>query len=133
MSTGLDVLDKSAQTTSIWLDETMAEIGPDRHTAWHVLGVVLRCLRDHISIGLGIHLGSQLPIVIRGACYDQYRQLAEPLKIRSQDEFLAHVQERLGDIRPVNPRNAFIAVSTFSAGTFREVKARRSETRCRTT
>jgi uncharacterized protein (DUF2267 family) len=110
MTTGLDVLDKSARTTNIWLDEIMAEIGPDRRMAWHVRGVVLRCLRDRISVGLGIHLGAQLPLVIRGAYYDQYTQLAEPLKIRSQDEFLAHVQERLGDIRPVNPRTAVIAV-----------------------
>jgi uncharacterized protein (DUF2267 family) len=109
-TTGLDVFDKSIQTTNIWLDEIMAEIGPDRQTAWHVLGVILRVVRDRIPIGLGIHLGSQLPLVVRGAFYDQYTQLAEPLKLRSQDEFLAHVQERFGDIRPVNPRNAVIAV-----------------------
>jgi hypothetical protein len=53
MTTGLDVLDKSAWTTNIWLDEIMAEIGPDRRMAWHVRGVVLRCLRDRISVGLG--------------------------------------------------------------------------------
>src|SRR5919106_3738983 len=109
-ATGLDVFDKSIQTTNIWLDEIMAEIGPDRHTAWHVLGVILRALRDRIPAGLGVHLGSQLPLVVRGAFYDQYTHQAEPLKLRSQDEFLAYVQERFGDIRPVNPRNAVIAV-----------------------
>ena len=29
-STGLDVFDKTLQTTHIWLDELMQEIGPDR-------------------------------------------------------------------------------------------------------
>jgi hypothetical protein len=29
-ATGLDVFDKTLQTTNIWLDEVMAELGPDR-------------------------------------------------------------------------------------------------------
>ena len=28
---GLDVFEKSLQTTNIWLDEIMAVLGPDRH------------------------------------------------------------------------------------------------------
>src|SRR3990170_517747 len=93
---GLDVFDKSIQTTNIWLDEIMAEIGPDRRIAWHVLGTILRAVRDRVPAGLAAHLGSQLPLVVRGAFYDQYSPSAEPLKIRTQDEFLAHVQERCG-------------------------------------
>jgi len=30
-ATGLDVFDKTIQTTNTWLDEIMADIGPDRH------------------------------------------------------------------------------------------------------
>ncbi|MEZ2409063.1 DUF2267 domain-containing protein [Bosea sp. RCC_152_1] len=38
MSTmGLDVFDRSAQTTRIWLNEITDKIGPDRKLAWHVL------------------------------------------------------------------------------------------------
>jgi uncharacterized protein (DUF2267 family) len=88
----------------------MAEIGPDRHTAWHVLGVVLRAVRDRIPLGLAAHLSSQLPLVVRGAFYDQFQPAAEPLKQRTLEEFLAHINARMGDIRPINPRNAVIAV-----------------------
>jgi uncharacterized protein (DUF2267 family) len=109
-ATGLDVFDKTIQTANIWLDEIMAEIGPDRQVAWHVLGAVLRTLRDRIPLGLAAHLGAQLPIIIRGTYYDQWSPFAEPLKMRDQDEFLAHVQEKLRDIRPVDPLNAVIAV-----------------------
>jgi uncharacterized protein (DUF2267 family) len=109
-ATGLDVFDKTIQSTNIWLDEIMAEIGPDRRVAWHVLGVVLRTVRDRTQLGLAAHLGSQLPILIRGAYYDQWSPFAEKLKMRDEAEFLAYVQERLHDIRPVNPRNAVIAV-----------------------
>jgi uncharacterized protein (DUF2267 family) len=109
-ATGLEVFDKSIQTTNIWLDEIMAEIGPDRQIAWHVLSVVLRTLRDRIPLGLAAHFGSQLPLVVRGTFYDQYSPFVEPLKLRTQDEFCAYVEDRIRDIRPVNPRNAIIAV-----------------------
>ena len=55
---GLDVFDKTLQTTHIWLDELMAEIGPDRQVAWHVLGTVLRAVRDRIPLELAVHLGA---------------------------------------------------------------------------
>jgi uncharacterized protein (DUF2267 family) len=109
-ATGLEVFDKSIQTTNIWLDEIMAEIGPDRQIAWHVLGAVLRALRDRVPLELSAHFASQLPLVIRGTYFDQWRVLPEPLKFREQEEFLAYVQQGLHGIRPVNPRNAVIAV-----------------------
>jgi uncharacterized protein (DUF2267 family) len=109
-ATGLDVFDKTIKTTNIWLDEIMAEIGPDRQVAWHVLGAVLRTLRDRVPLELAAHFASQLPLLVRGLYYDQWRVLHEPLKLRTQDEFISHVQEGLHDTRPVNARNAAIAV-----------------------
>ena len=32
-ATGLDVFDKTLQTTNIWLKEIMQTVGPDRHRA----------------------------------------------------------------------------------------------------
>ena len=32
-ATGLDVFDKILQTTNIWLDDIMRELGPDRQAA----------------------------------------------------------------------------------------------------
>lgn len=89
-NTGLDVFDKTLQMTHIWLDELMQEIGPDRQVAWHVLGAVLRAIRDRIPLGLAAHLGSQLPILIRGTYYDQWHAPGQTLESpsRSLDEFL---------------------------------------------
>ena len=47
-ATGLDVFDETLQVTHVWLDELTAELGPDRHAAWHMLGAVLRALRDRL-------------------------------------------------------------------------------------
>lgn len=109
-ATGLDVFDKTVQTTNIWLDEVMADVGPDRQVAWHVLGAVLRALRDRIPADLAAHLGAQLPLLVRGSYYDGYRPSHEPSRIRDQDEFLGYVNERLSDTRPVNVRDAVSSV-----------------------
>ncbi|PVE21285.1 DUF2267 domain-containing protein [Microvirga sp. KLBC 81] len=110
-ATGLDVFDKTLQTTHIWLDELMAEIGPDRQTAWHVLGAVLRAVRDRIPLELAVHLGSQLPLLVRGAYYDQWHAPGRmDQKARSLDEFLAPIAAQLAQIRTINVSSATQAV-----------------------
>jgi uncharacterized protein (DUF2267 family) len=109
-ATGLEVFDKTLQTTNIWLDEIMAELGPDRQLAWHVLGAVLRGLRDRLPLPLAAHLGSQLPILIRGTYYDQWSPRDKPLALRSREEFLDHVGQGLWNTRPVNVQEAVQAV-----------------------
>ena len=78
--------------------------------AWHALGAVLRTLRDRLTLGLAAHLGAQLPLLVRGLYYDQWRPAAQPLKLRSLDDFLDHVSQCMGDIRPTNVRAATEAV-----------------------
>lgn len=111
MSTmGLDVFDRSAQITNIWLNEIADEIGPDRKLAWHVLGAVLRVLRDRLRPEEAAHLAAQLPLLVRGAYYDQYRPTEQPSAIRSLDEFVARIGDALGNVRPVDPEAAAAAV-----------------------
>jgi uncharacterized protein (DUF2267 family) len=109
-ATGLDVFDRTLQTTHIWLDEIMAELGPDRQVAWHVLGGVLHAVRDRLPLELAIHLGAQLPILVRGLYYDQWHLALEPNRARTLDEFLDQVGEGLKNIRPVNRIDAARAV-----------------------
>ena len=60
-ASGLDVFDKTLQTTHIWLDALMRDeaIGPDRRIAWHVLGAALRAVRHRVPLDLAAHLGAQ--------------------------------------------------------------------------
>jgi uncharacterized protein (DUF2267 family) len=109
-ATGLDVWDKTIQTTNIWLDEVVAEIGPDRHVAWHVLSAALRTLRDRVPLELAAHLGAQLPLLVRGVYYDQWHPAAEPDRPRDLDEFLERISDKISGTRPVNVRDAARAV-----------------------
>jgi uncharacterized protein (DUF2267 family) len=107
---GLEVMDKSIQTTNIWLDEIMERVVPDRHAAWHLLGAVLRVLRDRLPIDETAHLGAQLPLVIRGLYYDQWHPAGTPTRERHQEEFLARVAAGIADIRPIDPKDGTKAV-----------------------
>jgi uncharacterized protein (DUF2267 family) len=108
-TTGLDVFDKTVQTTNIWLDEIMGALGPDRRLAWKVLSVVLHKLRDRMPVGLAAHLGAELPLLVRGVYYDQFEPARQPVKC-DLEEFTSEIAERLSDVRPVNPRDAMRTV-----------------------
>lgn len=109
-ATGLEVWDKTIQTTNIWLDEIMEGIGPDRQGAWHVLGAVLRTLRDRLPLELAVHLGAQLPLLVRGTYYEQWHIGGARPTVRSMDDFLDDVAAHLGPTRPIGLADATTAV-----------------------
>jgi uncharacterized protein (DUF2267 family) len=109
-TTGLEVFDRTLHTTNVWLDEINAEIGPDRHLAWHVLGTVLRSIRDEMLVEQSAHFAAQLPLLVRGAYFDQYRPAAQPASARSQEDFIARIKHDLDGARPVKAEDAAAAV-----------------------
>lgn len=109
-ASGLDVFDKTLHTTNIWLNEIMRDLGPDRQLAWKVLSTVLHKLRDRMPVEPAAHLGAQLPLLVRGAYYDQYEPARQPGGCRNMEEFTAEVAEWLGDARPVDPQAAVACV-----------------------
>src|SRR3954469_9897059 len=86
---GLETFDRSIHATNLWLKQISNEIGADRRLAWRVLGAVLRTLRDRLPVEDAAHLAAHLPLVIRGAFYEQYRPVLQPDGMRSRAEFVA--------------------------------------------
>jgi uncharacterized protein (DUF2267 family)/CBS domain-containing protein len=111
---GLETFDRSIHATNAWLKEISNETGADRRAAWRALGVVLRALRDRLTAENAAHLAAQLPLLIRGAFYEQYRPAVQPDPMRSREEFVARVADGLdGGGKPINAERAIKAV--FSA------------------
>ena len=109
-ASGLDVFDRTLETTHVWLNEICNDLGPDKQVAWKVLSTVLHKLRDRLTINLAAHLGAQLPLLIRGVYYDQFEPGKMPSEFRSREEFIAEVAEWLSDTRPVDPDEAVRSV-----------------------
>ena len=109
-ASGLDVFDRTLETTHIWLKEICNDLGPDKQVAWKVLSTVLHKLRDRLTINLAAHLGAQLPLLIRGVYYDQFEPGHMPSELRSRYDFVAEVAEWLSDTKPVDPDEAVRSV-----------------------
>jgi uncharacterized protein (DUF2267 family) len=109
-TTGLEVFDRSIHTTNVWLNEIIDELGPDRNYAWHILGAVLRCMRDQLPAELAAHLASQLPLLVRGAFYEAWNPSAAARRARSAKEFLARLDDNLMGTRPTQAKQAALAV-----------------------
>lgn len=128
-STGLEVFDKTVQTTNAWLNEIMEVIGPDRHRAYRVLAAVRHSLRDRLTVNETAQLGAQLPILVRGIYYDRWHDPAgKPERLRHKEEFLTAVADELDYIGPINPEQATRAVFAvlhhhIAPGEIEDVKA----------
>lgn len=109
-ASGLDVFDRTLETTHIWLNEICNDLGPDKQVAWKVLSTVLHKLRDRLTINLAAHLGAQLPLLIRGVFYDQFEPGHMPSELRRRDDFVGEVAEALSDTKPVDPDEAVRSV-----------------------
>jgi uncharacterized protein (DUF2267 family) len=107
---GLDVFDRTLETTHIWLNEICNDLGPDKQVAWKVLSTVLQKLRDRLTLNLAAHLGAQLPLLIRGVYYDQFEPGHMPSEHRNRADFVGEVAEWLSDTRPVDPEEAIRSV-----------------------
>lgn len=96
--TQVSTLDDSVHRTNEWLRDLSEKLGTeDRGAAYIALRGVLKALRDRLPVDDAAHLGAQLPILIRGVYYDQYRPADQPNVVRDQQAFLGMVAEGFGD------------------------------------
>src|ERR1700724_2716111 len=103
-ATGLEVFDKTVQTTNAWLREIMEATGLDRRRAYRALAAVLQALRDRLTVDEVAQLGAQLPILVRGLYYDQWHHPAgKPDRLRHKEEFLAAVAASMDEIWTIPP------------------------------
>jgi uncharacterized protein (DUF2267 family) len=109
-ATGLDVFDKTLQTTNVWLNEIGETLGPDRQRNYHALRAVLFALRDRLTPEEAFHLSAELPMLVRGVFWESYRPSGKPERYRARDEFLEKVQDGLGQIAPMNAEDCARAV-----------------------
>lgn len=93
--TGLDVFDHAIQETNLWLKDLAERLYLKRHDAYIALRAVLHTLRDRIGRDNAVHLGAQLPTLIRGVYYEAWTAGAVGTKERHKKAFLDHVRAEL--------------------------------------
>ncbi|MDH6060918.1 DUF2267 domain-containing protein [Chrysosporum bergii ANA360D] len=92
--TGLDIFDTTVQSTIPWVNELCNKLGwESRHQVFQALRATLHALRDRLTVAEAAHLGAQLPILLRGFYYENWRPGATPTKERTQEAFLQHIRD----------------------------------------
>lgn len=89
---GVHVFDPALQEANLWLKGVMERlVTDDVHVAQLALKSTLHALRDRIGPEPAVHLGAQLPTIVRGIYYEGWRLAGAPTKERHLRQFLDHV------------------------------------------
>lgn len=92
-ASSVTLIERTVDKTYEWLNELAEELGRpgDRRYAYRVLRAELHALRDRLPVEGAAHLGAQLPELIRGIYYDNWRPAATPASYHHTAEFLDRV------------------------------------------
>lgn len=108
----LEVFDASLQKAQVWVNDLMSELGWEQRPqkACLALRTALHALRDRLTVEEAVHLGAQLPILIRGVYYEGWKLAGKPVKERHKTEFLDHIATTCRDDDTVDPEKVMRAV-----------------------
>jgi uncharacterized protein (DUF2267 family) len=96
MIENIKAIQKTIQTSSRYL-KLMMESGKfrDNNEAFVLLRAALKALRDRVEPGEAIHLGSQLPALLRGFYFEGWDFKGQKSQSRKVEEFLGEVRKHL--------------------------------------
>jgi uncharacterized protein (DUF2267 family) len=108
---GIEAFERSTHESNVWLKDLKSTLGTeDSHVAYGVLRAGLHTLRDRIGPENAVHLGAQLPMLLRGLYYEGWRLAATPTRERHRAQFLEHVSRELRGQGAIDPEAAIRAV-----------------------
>jgi uncharacterized protein (DUF2267 family) len=108
---GLEGLDHTVQLTHIWINDLDKRLDwNDKARSYRLLKAVLHALRDSLHVNEAADLGAQLPGLLRGAYYEQWRPATTPQKLRSIDSLVEYVSEVFRRDPLPDPPKAIMAV-----------------------
>jgi uncharacterized protein (DUF2267 family) len=91
---GLEGLEHTVQLTHIWINELDERLGwNNKPRTYRLLKTVLHALRDWLQVSESADFAAQLPGLLRGAYYEQWRPATTPVKKRGKADFLARVEQ----------------------------------------
>ena len=96
---GLEVFDRTVQESHEWVNELAERLGWTSHRdALRMMRSVLHLIRDHLPNDELAQFSAQLPILIRGMYFEGWQPKKTPIRARRADQFIATVEEQLGDV-----------------------------------
>ncbi len=101
---GLEGLERTVHLAHAWINDLNERLAwNDKARAYRLLKAVLHALRDWLELDESANLAAQLPGLLRGAYYEQWRPATTPARKRSRQAFLAHVEKEFARDPLQNP------------------------------
>lgn len=129
MSTsGLEGIERTVHVTHVWINELDERLGwNNKGRAYRLLRAVLHAVRDLLPHNESADLAAQLPALLRGVYYEQWRPATTPVKNRSKADFLRRIDEAFKTDPLENTPQTVIAVfellsSKLSGGEIDDVR-----------
>lgn len=105
------ILNKNLHKAYVWLHDIDDKLGlDDLDSALAALRAVLHEIRNHLPINDIAHLSEQLPTLIRGLYYENWKPSTVPIKDRSGEDFIWDVKKTLSMHPEIRPTKAILAV-----------------------
>ena len=109
--TGVHAFDAFLDDGNAWLKAVMERLDTDDGAAGHTaLRAGLHALRDRLPPENAVHLGAQLPTLIRGIFFENWHMAGTPTKERHIGMFLDHVKVTIPESAGIDPEAAARAV-----------------------
>ncbi len=90
--TSIRTFDHSLSTTQEWLKDIQEELKlGDLQEAFVATKAVLQTLRDRLSVEEAADFAAQLPMLMQGVYYHEWRPGNKPVKYKNKEEFLSAV------------------------------------------
>ena len=125
---GLESIDHTVQLTHQWINDLDARLGwENKHRSFRLLRAVLQAVRDWLPVNDAVHFGAQLPELLRGIYYEQWRPSATPVKDRSRSDFVGRIEDAFANDRLLFAAEAITTVfdllcDKLSAGEVEKVR-----------
>jgi uncharacterized protein (DUF2267 family) len=106
-----EVFETTLQKTNLWVKQISDLLHwDDHHKAYHGLRAVLHALRDRLPVPEAAHLGAQLPMLVRGIYYEDWKPASTPSRVKTAQEFYDVVKKHFATDKNVNPMRLTQAV-----------------------
>ncbi|SFH15927.1 Uncharacterized conserved protein, DUF2267 family [Palleronia marisminoris] len=113
---GLSMIDDTVNETNNWLNTLGQDLGLNHQHAYHTLRAGLHTVRDRLTVDEASALGAQLPHLVRGIYYENWRPADTPVTTRSTSQYCEELGAHLVDAHDPDPEAAARAIFRLLKG-----------------
>ncbi|MFT6945438.1 MAG: hypothetical protein ACJAUW_002020 [Yoonia sp.] len=129
MARMIHVFERTTHEAHEWVNDLAGRSGwTNEREVLHLLRTVLGKIRDHLPVNEMAQFSAQLPTILRGMFYEGWQPKKTPVRERHAAEFMADVEESIGDVQDYRGEGDIVAVfktinAHISRGEVEDVRA----------